>query len=217
MNPNQYKKEKVYSKLKLDILTQRLKAGQAITEEEIGKQYEISRTPVREIFRELEYDGLVINVPYKGTYVSDLKLEDIIEILEIRNSLESFAARCAAEKIDAAGIIKFKLIEEQLENSLNNKDDVLAFDADTNLHELILEIAGNSRIQFIITNFLAQIHRIRYISSRLEGRNETTCREHLDIIQAIIKKDPDSAEEKMKTHLEHTRSILLKSASVQMN
>jgi len=217
MNPNQYKKEKVYSKLKLDILTQRLKAGQAITEEEIGKRYDISRTPVREIFRELEYDGLVINVPYKGTYVSDLRLEDIIEILEIRNSLESFAARCAAEKIDAAGIIKFKLIEEQLENSLNNKDDVLALDADTNLHELILEIAGNSRIQFIITNLLAQIHRIRYISSQFDGRNQTTCREHLDIIQAIIKKEPDSAEEKMKTHLEHTQRILLKSASVHKN
>ncbi len=208
------KKEKVYLQLKLDIISHRLRAGQSITEEEIVKEYSISRTPVREIFRKLENDGLVKNIPYKGTYVSDLRREDIEEILDIRYSLESFAAKCAAEKVDKEGLKKFCELEEQLKLALKTQNSVLSFESDTKLHELILNIAGNKRIQSIITNLLGQIHRIRFISGHLEGRIETTVKEHFEIINAIKKKNAELAEKKMQLHIGNTKKLLLKSSKI---
>jgi DNA-binding GntR family transcriptional regulator len=174
----------------------------------------ISRTPVREIFRKLENDGLVKNIPYKGTYVSDLKKEDIEEILDIRYALESFAARCTAEKLDKEGAKKFSELEEQFKLANETHNSVLSFETDTKLHELILNISGNARIRSIITNLLGQIHRIRFISGHLEGRIETTVKEHLEIIKAIKKKDPELAEKKMQIHIGNTKKLLLKSSKI---
>ena len=179
------------------------------------KQYSISRTPVREIFRKLEHDGLVRNVPYKGTYVSDLTLQDIEEILDIRYTLESFAAKCAAKKINNDEIKKLSELELQLLTAVKKNDSVLSFDADTKLHELILNIAGNKRIHKIITSLLGQIHRIRFITGHMEGRIETTVNEHLEIIKAIMKKDPDLAEKKMKEHILNTKKLLMKSSIME--
>jgi len=209
------KKSEVYQQLKLDIITHKLRAGQPITEEEVVQKYSISRTPVREIFRKLENDGLVKNIPYKGTYVSDLKKEDIEEILDIRFALESFAAKCAAEKVDREGLEKFSELEQQFLLAEKTLDSVLSFETDTKLHELILNIAGNKRIQSIITNLLGQIHRIRFISGHLEGRIETTVKEHLEIIKAIAGKDPELAKKKMQIHISNTKKLLLKSSQME--
>lgn len=209
------KKEKVYLQLKLDIISHKLRAGQPITEEEIVKKYSISRTPVREIFRKLGHDGLVKNVPYKGTYVSDLRKEDIEEILDIRLALESFAAKCAALNIDKDEIKRLNDLETQFKLALKTQNSVLSFEADTKLHELILNIAGNKRIHSIITSLLAQIHRIRFISGHMEGRIDTTVKEHLEIINAIMKKDPELAEKKMQIHIGNTKKLLLKSSKME--
>ncbi|MHB8579227.1 MAG: GntR family transcriptional regulator [Ignavibacteriaceae bacterium] len=212
---NKSNKEKIYLQLKLDIISHRLRAGQSITEEDIVKKYSISRTPVREIFRKLENDGLVRNIPYKGTYVSDLTREDIEEILDIRYALESFAARCTAEKLDKEGLKKFIELEDQFKLANGSQNSVLSFETDTKLHELILDIAGNKRIRSIITNLLGQIHRIRFISGHFEGRIETTVKEHLEIINAIKKKDPELAEKKMQVHIGNTKKLLLKSSQME--
>lgn len=209
------KKEKVYLQLKYDIISQGLRAGQQITEEEIVKRYEISRTPVREIFRRLEHDGLVKNIPYKGTYVSDLRRDDIEEILDIRLALESFAAKCAAQKVDKDGIKKFSDLEAQFKLAIRTQNSVVSFEADTKLHELILDTAGNKRIHAIITNLLGQIHRIRFISGHIPGRMNTTAGEHFDIIKAIKKKDPELAQQTMQLHIENTKKLLLQPSKME--
>lgn len=163
----------------------------------------------------MEHDGLVRNIPYKGTYVSDLTDHDIEEILDIRYTLESFAAKSAAKKLNNEDIKIFSEIEEQLLLAIKKNDSVLSFEADTKLHELILTIAGNRRIHKIITNLLGQIHRIRFITGHMEGRIETTVNEHLEIIKAIKKRDPELAEIKMKEHILNTKKLLMKSSIME--
>lgn len=209
------KKEKVYVQLKNEIISQRLREGHQVTEEEIVKRFEISRTPVREIFRRLEHDGLVKNIPYKGTYVSDLRKEDIEEILDIRYALESFAAKCTAEKINKEEIKKFTELELKFKEAVKTQNSVLSFESDTQLHDLILEIAGNKRIHSIITNLMGQIHRIRFISGHMPGRLNTTAGEHFEIIKALKKKDPESAQATMQIHIKNTKALLLQPSSME--
>lgn len=212
---NKSMKEEVYQELRLNIISHRLQAGQPITEEEIVRKYSISRTPVREIFRKLEHDGLVKNIPFKGTYVADLSKEDIEEILDIRYTLESFAAKLAAQKITDEEIKEIIELESQFQTAAKTNNGMLSFETDTKLHELILNIAGNKRINSIITNLVQQIYRIRFISGHIEGRIETTVKEHLEIIKAIKKRDPKLAEAKMQTHIGNTKKLLLKSSMIE--
>lgn len=204
------KKEKVYQELKLEIISQRLKGGQPITEDEVVKKYLISRTPVREIFRRLETEGLLQNIPYKGTYVTSITTKDIEDILDIRFALESFAAKLAATKVTVTDIKEFEELEAVFMKAMKTRNSALSFETDTKLHDLILRIAGNTRIHSIITNLLTQIHRIRYISGHLEGRMDTTTKEHLDIIKAMKKRDALLAEKAMRIHISNTKELLLK-------
>jgi len=209
------KKDKVYLQLKNDIITHQLRAGQPITEEEIVNKYSISRTPVREILRKLENDGLVKNIPYKGTYISTLRREDIEEILDIRYALEGYAAKCAAERLREHDAKTLTELEKQLVTAARTKNSVLSFECDTKLHELILNISGNNRIHSIISNLLGQIHRIRFISGHIEGRIDSVVNEHLEIIKAIKKRDPALAEEKMHIHIVNTKRLLLKPSTME--
>ena len=213
-SPGQISKEKIYQSLRADIISHRLRPGQAIREDELADRLGVSRTPVREMLRRLEQEDLVRVVPNRGVFVSELTDKDIDEVLEIRLALETAAARSAATKLTAEQMKELKDIRKQLDTAVKLKDSVLSFEADTRLHGLILQAAGNKRSHRIINNLMGQIHRIRFISGHKPGRIDTTVKEHKEIIQALLNGDPDAAEETMRKHLVSTREILLPSSDI---
>ena len=210
----QVSKEKIYQSLRADIISHRLMPGQAIREDELADRLGVSRTPVREMLRRLEHEDLVRVVPNKGVFVSELTDKDIEEVLEIRLALETAAARSAATKLTAEQTKELKDIRKQLDTAVKLKDSVLSFEADTRLHGLILQAAGNKRAHRIINNLMGQIHRIRFISGHKPGRIDTTVKEHKEIVQALLNGDPDGAEKAMRKHLDSTREILLPSSDI---
>lgn len=210
----QVSKEKIYQSLRADIISHRLMPGQAIREDELADRLGVSRTPVREMLRRLEHEDLVRVVPNKGVFVSELTDKDIEEVLEIRLALETAAARSAATKLTTEQTKELKDIRKQLDTAVKLKDSVLSFEADTRLHGLILQAAGNKRAHRIINNLMGQIHRIRFISGHKPGRIDTTVKEHKEIVQALLNGDPDGAEKAMRKHLDSTREILLPSSDI---
>ncbi len=210
----QISKEKIYQSLRAEIISHRLKPGQAIREDELAERLGVSRTPVREMLRRLEQEDLVRVVPNRGVFVSELTDKDIEEVLEIRLALETAAARAAATKLTADQLKELKEIRKQLDAAVRLKDSVISFEADTRLHSLILLAAGNKRAHRIINNLMGQIHRIRFISGHKPGRIDTTVKEHKEIVQALLNRDPGRAEEAMRKHLESTRKILLPSSDI---
>ncbi len=210
----QSSKDKIYQSLRADIISHRLKPGQAIREDELADRFGISRTPVREILRKLEQEDLVKVIPNRGVFVSELTDKDIEEVLEIRLALETAAARSAATKLTDEHRKELKEIRKQLDSAVKLKDSVLSFEADTRLHGMILQAAGNKRAHRIINNLMGQIHRIRFISGHKPGRIDTTVKEHKEIVQALLNADPDKAEDAMRRHLNSTREILLPSSDI---
>ncbi len=210
----QISKEKIYQSLRADIIAHRLRPGQAIREDELADRLGVSRTPVREMLRRLEQEDLVRVVPNRGVFVAELTDKDIEEVLEIRLALETAAARSAATKLTPQHIKELKDIRKQLDTAVKLKDSVLSFEADTRLHSLILQAAGNKRAHRIINNLMGQIHRIRFISGHKPGRIDTTVKEHKEIVQALLNGNSVAAEEAMKKHLDSTREILLPSSDI---
>ncbi len=91
-----------YDQIKEAILTFQFLPNQALIEGELASQLGISKTPVRDALMRLEKEGLVVRMPYKGTYVSDVNNQDMSNIFQIRMALEGLAIRLAASR--AAGI-----------------------------------------------------------------------------------------------------------------
>ena len=87
------------SKLQKDILTGKLKAGQKLTEQELCREYEVSRTPVREALRQLETDGLVENILNRGAFVIGMSEQDYEDMFEMRKIYEIQAVKWAIERI----------------------------------------------------------------------------------------------------------------------
>ena len=109
LNLDEYKplRDVVFENLREAIVEGRLKPGQRLMEVQLAEQLGVSRTPVREAIRKLELEGLVVMLPRKGAYVANMSLKDLIDVLEIRASLEGLAASLAAERITDEDIKKF--------------------------------------------------------------------------------------------------------------
>ena len=89
MNPelesNQPLSNSLFVKVQKDILSGKIPANSKLTEQAICKKYNVSRTPVREAFRQLESDGLIENIPNRGAYVIGLSSRDISDLFDLRN------------------------------------------------------------------------------------------------------------------------------------
>jgi DNA-binding GntR family transcriptional regulator len=94
---NQTLRGKLVDMIRRAILSNDYPPGTLINQAEIAKQLDISRAPLREALSQLQEEGLVRIVPYKGAYVADLTEKDIEEIYSLRSTLETFAVRRATE------------------------------------------------------------------------------------------------------------------------
>ena len=85
-------RELVYLELKHKILTGEIKARTRLMEIDLAERMNVSRTPIREAIRELATDGLVVIEPRRGAYVSDISVQNMLDIFEVREDLEGLAA-----------------------------------------------------------------------------------------------------------------------------
>lgn len=207
-------KDIIAQTIRADIISQKLRPGQAIREDELADRFGISRTPIREMLRRLEQEDLVKVVPNRGAFVSELTAKDVEEVLEIRMALEIAAARSAATKITEEHLIELSDISRQLDLAVELQDSIVSFEADSRLHNLILIAAGNKRAHRIINNLMGQIQRIRFISGHKPGRIDTTVDEQKQIVKAMFSKEPDEAERAMRIHLLNTKGLLLPSSEM---
>ncbi|TFG82060.1 MAG: GntR family transcriptional regulator [Spirochaetales bacterium] len=196
------KKIQAYKILKERIIQNELKPQEYLNEQVLCKELNISKTPVREALQHLERDRLVVIVPNKGCFVSNIGIDYIREVFEIREMFECSAARMAAamgskaefEKI-LANHKSFKVVDDQ-----SVRQSLLS---GYQIHEHIVNASGNSFLSEYYASILDHIVRIRmYFISRFDSKRlHETCEEHKRILRAIIDGDPDRAEREVREHL----------------
>lgn len=194
-------KDQAYLAIKAAILSLTLKPGQALVESELAEQLGISKTPVRTALHELEREGLVTKILYKGTYVSEITLRDIKEIFQLRAVLEGLGARLATPNFDEPELAQARQLLRSMEQALKAGDKELASQHGAQFHELILQKADNQRLHLIVHNLDDQVQRFRLLSDRISGRLEKSVKEHNRILDAIEEGDPDLAEQRIREHL----------------
>jgi DNA-binding GntR family transcriptional regulator len=209
------KKTIVYENLKRRIITNALKPGDPLSEGILSKELKISKTPVREALQQLEKKGLVENIPGKGAFVSRFSFQDIRELCEIRDILECEVIKRITLKGDLnlaeAEAIRDKFIASDANGGRTGKS---YFNAGDQIHSFIFATYGNRKLIKEYQGLQEQIARItlHFFSQNRQERAAESFKEHLEIIDALISRDPVRAEKAMRTHirksLEYLKSVI---------
>jgi DNA-binding GntR family transcriptional regulator len=194
-------KDKAYDAIKSAILSLKLKPGAPLVESNLAQQLGISKTPVRDALLELEREGFVTKILFKGTYVTEVTLKDVREVFQVRAVLEGLAARLAAPLFSAEELEEAEQIITAAEAALAEGDIALCSEYGKRFHRLIINKADNQQLQPIILNLDDHLQRFRLLSDQINGRLNKSLKEHRKVLDALRRSDPTAAEEAMRGHL----------------
>jgi DNA-binding GntR family transcriptional regulator len=213
MNRADNKKVQVYENLKRRIIDCELVPGLPINEADFATDLGVSKTPVREALRQLERDGFVENVPGRGSTISHLTPLNIREILEIREIIETGAAKHLAEFDPHNEELIEKRVEHQqlLRDRPGSEEYVYEWGEWEDVHLSIIAALGNQTFLKMYEGLLDRIIRIRnHFGQRFTQRRfHEIINEHLAILDAIFEGDQDRAEQAVRRHLQNAGAFLL--------
>jgi DNA-binding GntR family transcriptional regulator len=205
------KKVKVYESLRQRIITGELKPGLPINEADFARELSVSKTPVREALRQLERDGFVENVPGRGSAISNIRPQDIREVLEIREIIEVGAAKRAAwqhgsEELRRKLDENRKLLEQE-----ESQESVHEWGSWEDVHLSIVKAVGNQTLVEMYLGLLDRILRIRsYYGQRFTQRRlHEILGEHTAMLDAIVAGDAERAEQVVQRHLRNAGAFLI--------
>ncbi len=184
---------RVFHKLRDDILSGKYKEHEELKEVAIGEELGVSRTPVREAFRQLELEGLIQIIPNKGAFVTGITVKDVKDIYMIRSKLEGLCARWATEHITK------EQMEEMEENvyltefhTKKGHMDQIA-ELDNRFHDILYEACNSKMLEHLLKDYHNYVLRVRK-KSLATDRASVSNNEHRLIMEAIRDKDADRAE-----------------------
>jgi DNA-binding GntR family transcriptional regulator len=189
--------------LREQILSGTYESGTRLNEVELADSMGISRGPLREAIQRLVAEGLVEVVPHRGAYVRSFSVLELQQMYEFREIIESGAARLAATRASADDVAA-------LQRMLNETDQLLtianqaAYPETPDFHRRILELANNPSLLQAGTELQTKIRIARQRSGRKPGRARAAFDEHVEIVDAIARRDPDGASAAMVRHLAHS-------------
>ncbi|MCK4507865.1 MAG: GntR family transcriptional regulator [Desulfuromonadales bacterium] len=187
-------REKILETIRDAILKGSLKPGERVSEPDLAERFGISRTPIREAFRQLESEGYLEVVPRKGAVVASLSERDIEEFYAIKIILEGFAARMAAEKLTEKEIERLESINTRLHKIAEEGDVKTFFRVHNEFHEVFIKAAGNDKLSEMINQLVMKFKRLRLASLSQPGRMVVSIEDHHDMIQAFKDHDGNRAD-----------------------
>lgn len=192
---------RVFHKLRDDILSGKYEEHEELKEVAIGEEMGVSRTPVREAFRQLELEGLIQIIPNKGAYVTGITEKDVKDIYMIRSLLEGLCARWATEHITK------EQMEEMEENVYLGKFhaqkghlEQLA-ELDNRFHDIMYEACNSKMLEHQLKDFHQYVLRVRKKTLSNANRGPKSNEEHEQIMEAIKSGDADLAEQLANRHM----------------
>jgi DNA-binding GntR family transcriptional regulator len=194
--------------IRLAIVEGRLVPGQRLKEEELAREFGISRTPVREALLVLQAEGLVDAMPNRGATVRAHTAQDLDDLYQLRALLEGFAARRAATRLDEAELVQ---LHESCERFARLEEDDVSEIVRENVdfHNTILEGAGSARLIEMTrkTVELPLVYKSYIWYSKDQLR--ISAHYHRQITRALAARDGDRAEMIMKEHVFEARDLLV--------
>lgn len=202
-------KFKVYTSLRNDIITGKISGGTRITENEVAASLDVSRTPVREALQKLAQERFLVAIPKAGYMVEDLSDDAIQDLFTTRQEIDQIAVKKA---IDFITVEELKQLDDNLEKTsalIKSGKGQDITDLDSEFHNIIYAATRSKSLYRICKNLNDITAKYRHglnLSSTLWNEMLSL---HINIYQALISKDKNTAEKAVLAHGEKTKKHLL--------
>jgi DNA-binding GntR family transcriptional regulator len=203
--------DRAYAALRDRIVQLRIAPGAPINEDELGRELDMGRTPVREAIKRLALENLVTVFPRRGTFASEINITDLAHISDVREQLEGHAAYRAAQRLTTAGRAELDgLLERIAAPGEAPREELMALDAD--IHRFVHRASANPYLEETLGRYFNLSLRIWYlVLDRLPHLTERV-REHRLLLEAVRDGDADRARtiaaEHVGTFATEIRSVL---------
>jgi len=189
--------------IQLWIIKGEYKPGRQLKEEEIAARLDISRPPVREAFKVLEAEGLVVRRPRRGVFVTEMTEKDVWEAYTLKAALYEMAIELAMDIISETQVTELEALVQQMENCVELQPvDLLRYqEHHQNFHDQIMLISGHDRLKKISASIHNQVSRFSYKSLQDQDHLTSSVRYHREIVKAIKARDKVTAGRLMKAHV----------------
>lgn len=192
----------VYEELKKNIMSMKLKPGQAMSTQEMATKLNVSRTPVREAFLRLQSEGLVEMIPQRETIVSRVDLKRVDQEKFIRESLELGVINKFLEKKNGDDIrIMSELI--QVQEQCDQSGDFAGFlDADDRFHKVLFDVTGQQMAWAIIMDRNGHYNRLRILFIQREHVMKSSIQQHAEIVRLLVKGEEEGIRKALASHIQ---------------
>lgn len=203
----------LYQEIKRYVLNNSFRAGEALSERKLAQRFGVSRSPVREVLKAMEQEGFIRVVPNRGAFLNTLTLDDIREILELREALDTFAIRRAALKLRSSELTALA----KRFSSLARKRQKVSFkemrDAWSALFEAVVASLNNKRFVKVYSDLYNQVEAVRRFSTSSPERIVEAVRLGLKLVRALMKRNPGGAEKVLRLHRQKSKEAIFKALS----
>ncbi|MET3903209.1 GntR family transcriptional regulator [Paenarthrobacter sp. 4246] len=191
-----------YERLRDRLLMLDIKPGDLLNDDQLAKDLEIGRTPVREALKRLELDRLVITYPRRGTFATRVEVTDLAFISEIRAQLEPLAAARAARVASPATRQHLRDVMQAVEAfDVSAASVVETLRLDASVHQGIYAAAANPHLEDVLIRYDNLATRIWCMVLDRLPNLEHHVREHLDLLRAVIDGDEEKAAGLARVHV----------------
>ncbi|MCB0214237.1 MAG: GntR family transcriptional regulator [Anaerolineae bacterium] len=199
----------IFDTLKKRIIRWEYLPGQRLIEESLCNEFGVSRIPVREALRMLEDNKLVDKIPYRGCTVKQPDLDEVNNLYDVRLALELFVVEHLAlykTKHTVLQAMKQTWCDLFACETSDAIDSFLLARQDETFHETLAQATGNKAMFDLLHSVNERLYFTRMTDITTLERMHTTCRQHLDILQAIEAQDVAVARKMMQANVEFGRT-----------
>ena len=193
------------------IVSGELVSGEPLAEMKLADALGMSRTPIREAISQLEFEGILLSIPGRGAIVTDMTIDDFMEINSIRIALEPLAAVASMNVIPKSVISRIKARWEGFLRVVDAEGDLPSdelTEEDGRLHDMFTENCGNRRLKNILR--VMQFQAKRYVFAHWDSKSfvRETVEQHLDIVNGLEQFDKDHVVRALEKHLDANNMFL---------
>lgn len=194
----------------VDIIRERIlkgeyKIGEKIKENQIASELRVSRTPIREAFKQLENEGLIDYIPNRGCFAKGFTRRDIEDLYAVRKALEILAVEWAVSRITPEQIDKLQEQSDLMEFYTTRKDGKKVLEINSDFHSVIYNATGSRFMAQVLRSYKEYIEQTRRVIFDGGEYLEEIFREHKAVLDAIKARDTEGAKEAMARHLDGSK------------
>lgn len=198
--------ESLVAPLREMILSGELRPGEKVPEEQLCRQFGVSRTPIREALKVLAAEGVLQILPHRGAVVARITEEQIEELFPIMAALERLAGLLACQNAEDADVARVKQLHDQMIVHFTKGEEPDYLRYNRLIHEAFFEIAGNPTLSAFYQQILTRIHACRFVLRKAPEHWAAAVAEHERMIVLLEARDGQGLAALLEDHVTGTTS-----------